>query len=111
MTDNHSKLTEYFNPLSRADRRTLEERMRTHRDRLEAEGYTVTIAESENGLFAGVLVIDEAQGQFGFLEADGRVTWVTNQNQGIGALGTAVAQNPTEELDQDIEGLDYADIG
>ena len=110
MTGQHARLTDYFKRLSRTDRRELEERMHRHRERLEAEGYTVTIAEGENGLFAGVLVIDDEKGLFGFLEDDGRVTWLTGQNQGIGALGSAVAQNPTEKLDHEIEGLGDAEI-
>ncbi len=102
-------LRSYFNPLSPNDRRRLERRRDEYRDQLEAQGYDVMIAEGENGLFAGVLVIDDEQGRFGFLEEDGSVSWLGG-DQGIGALGSAVAQTPTEELEQEVEGLEHVDV-
>jgi hypothetical protein len=112
MTDDD--LDTYFDPLTNSDRAALERRLERHRDRLEAEGYELAIADGEHGLFAGVLVIDRDQGRFGFLEPSGEVAWLGGGLGGIGALGTAVAQNPTdrleEQLDPDVEGLENADI-
>jgi hypothetical protein len=103
-------LRTYFERLSADDRRELEQRAERHRDRLEAEGYEVAVAEGEHGFFAGVLVIDEAAGDYGFLEDDGSVVWISRDPTGIGALGSAVAQNPTEALQQDVDGLENADV-
>lgn len=100
----------YFEQLTMSDRAELETRLERYRDQLEAQGYEATIAEGENGFFAGVLVIDDDRGRFGFLESDGSVTWIGGDNEGIGALGTAVAQKPTEELAQDPEGLENVDV-
>lgn len=110
MPNKRSDLQKYFNPLTRADKRTLERRLEEYREQLESRGYELSIAEGDQGFFAGVLVIDDDNGRFGFLESDGSVTWLTGENQEIGALGTAVVQNPTDELDQDIDGLENADI-
>lgn len=110
MSGKRSKLGEYFNPLTSTDKRSLERRLETYRDQIEDLGYELAIAEGEHGFFAGVLVIDDANDRFGFLEDDGSVSWINGENQDIGALGTAVAQNPTEELQQDIDGLENADI-
>jgi len=109
MTDS-SKLRKYFKPLTSADRKALERRIEQYGDQLEAQGYEVTIAHGENGFFAGVLVIDESGGRFGFLEPDGSVSWLSGDLGGIGTLGTAVAQNPTEELQQEVDGLEDADV-
>lgn len=84
--------------------------MEAYRSQLESQGFEVAIAEGDQGFFAGVLVIDDDAGRFGFLESDGSVTWLTGDNQGIGALGSAVAQNPTDELDQDVDGLENVEI-
>lgn len=100
----------YFEQLTMSDRAELETRLERYRDQLETQGYEATIAEGENGFFAGVLVIDDEGGRFGFLEADGSVTWIGGDNEGIGALGTAVAQKPTEELAQDPDGLENVDV-
>ncbi|MFC3958629.1 hypothetical protein [Halovivax cerinus] len=100
----------YFEQLTMSDRAELETRLERYRDQLEAQGYEATVAEGENGFFAGVLVIDDEGGRFGFLEPDGSVTWIGGDNEGIGALGTAVAQNPTEELAQDPDGLENVDV-
>ena len=110
MPNERSKLRKYFNPLTRTDRRVLEKRLEEYRDQLEPQGYELAIAEGNQGFFAGVLVIDDDAGRFGFLEADGSVTWLTADNQGIGALGTAVLQNHTDELDQEVDGLENAEI-
>jgi len=109
MTDS-SELRKYFRPLTSTDEQTLERRLEKYREQLEAQGYEVTIAHGENGFFAGVLVIDDAEGRFGFLEADGSVSWLSGDFGGIGALGSAVVQNPTDELQQEVDGLENADI-
>lgn len=110
MTGPSNPLAKYFTPLTPIDRRALEARLEEYRPHLEAQGYEVTIAEGERGLFAGVLVIDDERGRFGFLEANGSVTWLTGTVGGIGSLGTAVAQRPTEALQNEVDGLDYADV-
>jgi hypothetical protein len=110
MTANYSDLSTYFDPLSSSDRRELEQRAERHRDRLEAAGYEVAVAEGEHGFFAGVLVIDEANDQYGFLEPDGTVAWITADPTGVGTLGDAVAQNPTEELRPDDDALENVDV-
>lgn len=110
MTGNDTPLEAYFNRLSSDDRERLEERMERYRDQLESQGYEVTIAEGESGFFAGVLVIDEGNGRFGFLESTGSVSWITGDAGGIGALGSAVAQNPSEKLESDVEGLENVDV-
>lgn len=109
MTDS-SELRKYFRPLTGTDKQTLQRRLEKYREQLEAQGYEVTIAHGENGFFAGVLVIDDQNGRFGFLEADGSVSWLGGGLGGIGALGSAVAQNPTDALEQDIDGLENADV-
>lgn len=110
MTNNRSSLQEYFNPLTTTDKQALERRLEEHRDRLESQGFEVAVAEAENGFFAAVLVIDDRTDRFGFLEPDGSVAWIAGQEQGIGALGSAVLQNPTEKLEQDVDGLENAEI-
>ena len=110
MTDVPSPLAKYFRSLTPADRARLEERLEQYRPQLEDQGYDAAIAEGEHGLFAGVLVIDRSDGRFGFLEADGSVTWLTGGAGGIGALGSAVAQRPTEALENEVEGLDHTDV-
>ena len=102
MTDN-THLGKYFNQLSYTDRKELEQRMEQYRERLEAEGYELAIAESDGGLFGGVLVIDEESYQSGFLEDDGSVTWLSSNASGIGALGSAIMQNPTTEFENQLE--------
>lgn len=100
MTDDQP-LDTYFEPLTPSDRAQLEERMDQYRDQLEAEGYDVATADGERGFFADVLVIDDERGRFGFLDADGSVRWLTGGLRGVGALGGAVVQNPTEQLYDD----------
>ncbi len=103
MTNERSTLGTYFQRLTTTDHRQLEERLERHRDRLEEQGFQLSIAEGEHGFFAGVLVIDDATDRFGFLEDDGTVTWIGGAGGGIGALGSAVAQNPSAELDQQLD--------
>lgn len=110
MTDNDTSLDRYFDRLTEADRERLERRLERYREQLEEQGYEVTIAEGTNGFFAGVLVIDDAAGRFGFLESDGSISWITGDIGGIGALGSAVVQNPTRELEGRSEGLENADL-
>lgn len=110
MSNNDTSLDRYFDRLTEAEREQLEGRLERHRDRLEEQGYEVTIAEGTNGFFAGVLVIDDAAGRFGFLESDGSVSWITGDVGGIGALGSAVVQNPTTELEGQSEGLENVDV-
>lgn len=110
MDGNDTSLEAHFNRLKADDRAQLEERMERYRDQLEAQGYELTIAEGEGGFFAGVLVIDEETGRFGFLESTGSVTWITGDLGGIGALGSAVAQNPSEKLESDIDGLENVNV-
>ncbi|AGB16595.1 hypothetical protein Halru_2001 [Halovivax ruber XH-70] len=100
----------YFETLTMSDRADLETRLERYRDQLADQGYEATIAEGEDGFFAGVLVIDDDGGRFGFLEPDGSISWIGGENGGIGALGTAVAQNPTEELEPETDGLDNVDV-
>ncbi|WP_247729111.1 hypothetical protein [Halovivax limisalsi] len=103
-------LDTYFERLTMQDRAELETRLERYRDQLEAQGYEATVAAGENGFFAGVLVIDDDGGRFGFLEPDGSVSWIGDENGGIGALGTAIAQKPTEELTPDGDGLEGVDV-
>jgi len=110
MTDDDAPLGTYFDRLTSDDRAQLEERMERYRDQLEAQGYEVTIAEGGGGFFAGVLVIDDENGRFGFLESTGNVSWIGGNVGGIGALGGAVAQNPSEELRSQVEGLENVDV-
>lgn len=110
MTADPSDLREYFKPLSVSDKTELEQRAETYREQLEAQGYEVAVAESEHGFFAGVLVIDTDAGHYGFLEADGTVAWIRSDPTDVGSLGSAVAQNPTEALQQDADELDNVDI-
>jgi hypothetical protein len=110
MTGNDTPVETYFNRLSSDDRERLEERMERYRDQLESQGYEVTIAEGQGGFFAGVLVIDDRRGRFGFLESTGNVRWITGDVGGIGALGAAVAQNPSEKLESEVEGLENVDV-
>jgi hypothetical protein len=91
-------------------RRSFEERARRYETQLESNGYEVTIAEGANGFFAGVLVIDDAEHRFGFLEENGSVTWLTGATGDLGGLGTAIAQNRTEEFDQEIAGLENVTV-
>jgi hypothetical protein len=109
MTDD-TPLDTYFEQLTAADRAQLEERMERHRDRLESQGYEVAIADGEHGFFAGVLVIDDDAGRFGFLDASGNVNWLTDGATGFGALGNAVVQNPSERLQSQVDGLDNVDV-
>ncbi|MEF8825925.1 MAG: hypothetical protein V5A27_06240 [Halapricum sp.] len=110
MTGSDSPVEENFDPIDEAERKRLEARMERYEDQLNEQGYEVAIAEGGGGFFAGVLVIDDAQGRFGFLEENGSVTWITGNVGGIGALGSAVAQNPSEQLQQEVEGLENADV-
>lgn len=110
MTDSHDSLNQYFNPLTNSDRGQLEERLERYRPQLEEQGYEATIADGQNGLFAGVLVIDDANGRFGFLESSGSINWLTGDLGGIGALGSAVVQNPSDELEGTFEGSEHVDV-
>jgi hypothetical protein len=110
MNDDDPNLNKYFNRLTREDRSALEHRIEQYGDQLRDQGYEVSIAEGTDGFFAGVLVIDSDRGRFGFLEANGSVSWLSDGAGGIGSLGSAVVQRPTEELDPDVEGLENADI-
>lgn len=110
MSSDPPNLGKYFNELTSIDKQTLEDRMERYREQLEGQGYQVTIAEGTQGFFAGVLVIDEENGRLGFLEENGSVTWISGSMDSIGGLGSAVLQNPTEELEQEVEGLENADI-
>lgn len=110
MTDHDEKLNTYFNPLTQDDRSALQQRIEQYGDQLRDQGYQVSLAEGTNGFFAAALVIDEENGRFGFLEADGSVSWLSAGTGGIGSLGSAVVQRPTEELKPDIDGLENADI-
>jgi hypothetical protein len=111
MTANDRTLERYFNQLTNEDREQLRERMDRYRSQLENQGYEVALAEGENSFFAGVLVIDRDNGRFGFLEPDGSVAWISGgQIGGIGALGSAVAQNHTDALESQTEGLENVDV-
>ncbi|MFB6162578.1 MAG: hypothetical protein ABEJ86_03940 [Halococcoides sp.] len=110
MTDSSDGIDEYYDPLTNEEHSELEHRLETHRDRLEAEGYEVTIAEGDEGFFAGVLVIDDEQGRFGFLDESGSIEWVKGNVGGVGALGHAIAQNPGEKLESAVDGLDAVDV-
>lgn len=110
MTHDDTPLDTYFDPLSQRERGQLQERKDRYQEQLEAQGYEVSVAEGEHGFFAGVLVIDEDEGRFGFLEDDGSVTWITGGVGGIGALGSAVFQNQSAALEQQVEGLENADV-
>lgn len=108
MTDDHA-FERYYDRLTSDQRERLAERMERHREHLEAQGYEVALAEGEGNFFAGVLVIDDENGRFGFLEEDGGVSWITGGG-GIGALGSAVVQNPNERLERQVDGLENADV-
>lgn len=110
MTTDDPPLSKYFDALDSSTEDTLENRMKRYRPQLEQEGYRVTLARGTKGFFAGVLVIDEERGRFGFLEENGSVTWISGTMGGIGALGSAVAQNPTDELEQSVDGLENANV-
>lgn len=110
MTGDNPNLGKYYDELTNSDRKRLEERKERYRDQLEEQGYEVAIAEGDQGFFAGVLVIDDENGRFGFLESTGSVAWITGDAGGIGALGSAVVQNPSEELQQEAEGLENVDV-
>lgn len=110
MTELPSSLAKYFQPLTPTDRARLETRLEQYRPQLEDQGYDVAIADGEHGLFAGVLVIDRDDGRFGFLEADGSIAWLTGAVGGIGSLGSAVVQRPTEALENEVDGLDDTDV-
>lgn len=109
MTDD-SSFERYYDRLTDSHREQLEERMERYREQLEDRGYEVALAEGEGGFFAGVLVIDDENGRYGFLEDTGSVSWISGDVGGIGALGSAVVQNPNERLDQEIDGLENADV-
>lgn len=101
---------EYFGPLTASQRESLRARMERYRDGLEGNGYELALAEGVGGLFAGVLVIDDERGRAGFLEANGSVTWLDGSTGGLGALGSAIAQNHTDALDSAIDVPDGVDI-
>lgn len=103
-------LGKYFNRLTSVDKQQLEDRMERYRDQLEDQGYQVTTADGSQGFFAGVLVIDEENGRFGFLEENGSVAWITGNLDDVGGLGSAVLQKPTAELKQEVEGLENAEV-
>jgi hypothetical protein len=112
MTERKKRLRQYFNHLTGEDRKELKERMEKYRPGLEEQGYEVVLAEGENNFFAGVLVIDREGGRFGFLEPSGNVAWITGKGDigGIGALGSAIVQNPTEKLENQVEGLENTEL-
>lgn len=110
MSKDTPRLDKYFHKLDSETEDQLEERKERYREQLEQQGYDVVVASGTEGFFAGVLVIDEERGRFGFLEENGSVTWITGHMTNIGALGSAVAQDPTEELEQSVDGLENADI-
>lgn len=110
MTGNDTPIESYFNRLGSDDRARLEERMERYRDQLESQGYEVTLAEGGGGFFAGVLVIDDERGRFGFLESTGSVSWISGDVGGLGALGSAIAQNPSEKLESEVEGLENVEV-
>ncbi|WP_066418072.1 hypothetical protein [Halorubrum aethiopicum] len=109
MTENDPPLDEYFDPLRTEHRTSLRKRMERYREQLEDRGYEVTIAEGTTGLFAGVLVIDEERGRFGFLEEDGSVSWLDGSG-GFGALGSAIVQNHTDEFERQAGAIENADV-
>lgn len=110
MSDDGSPLREYFDPLTADQQSSLRARMERYRDQLEDRGYEVAIAEGDGGLFSGVLVIDDERGRAGFLEANGGVTWLDGSAAGLGALGSAIAQNHVEELDSLADLPDGVDV-
>ena len=93
----------YFEPLDEGQRRELERRLEQYRGQLEDQGYELAIADGENGFFAGVLVIDEARGRYGFLEAEGTVVWLDADATGLGYLGSAIVQSHGPKLENSIE--------
>jgi len=93
----------YFEPLDEDHRQELEQRLEQYRDQLEDQGYELAIADGKNGFFAGVLVIDEERGRYGFLEADGTVAWLDADATGLGYLGSAIAQSHGPKLENSIE--------
>ncbi|WP_144923614.1 hypothetical protein [Halorubrum salsamenti] len=109
MTENDPPLDDYFDPLRTDHRTSLRKRMERYREQLEDRGYEVTIAEGTTGLFAGVLVIDEDRGRFGFLEEDGSVSWLDGTGS-IGALGSAIVQNHSEAFERQTAELDDLDV-
>ncbi|WP_167880009.1 hypothetical protein [Halorhabdus rudnickae] len=57
-----------------------------------------------------MLVIDNENGRFGFLEAGGSVNCLGGDIGGIGALGSAIVQNPDDALQERADGLANVDI-
>ena len=110
MSEDRSPVRTYFDPLTSDQQSRLRARMQRYRPQLEDNGYEVTIAEGSGGLFAGVLVIDDERGRAGFLEENGSVTWLDGATGGLGALGSAIVQNQTDELDSSIDVPDGVDI-
>jgi len=110
MTQDTHDLTAYFRQLTADDREQLESRLQRHRDQLAEQGYDASIAEGEHGLFAGVLVIDEEGDRVGFLEADGTINWLSGDVGGIGALGAAIVQRPSDRLQKQTDGPENVDI-
>ena len=102
MTDSGNPVRTHFSPLTTHQRTELRARMERYRAQLEDNGYDVAIAEGSNGFFAGVLVSDEERGRVGFLEENGAVTWLDGSAGGVGALSSAIAQNPIDEQDSAI---------
>ncbi|MFC5280148.1 hypothetical protein ACFPM1_15475 [Halorubrum rubrum] len=100
----------YFEPLTTDQRESLRARMERYRDGLEGNGYELALAEGVGGLFAGVLVIDDERGRAGFLETNGAVTWLDGSTGGLGALGSAIAQNHTDALDAAVDVPEGVDI-
>lgn len=108
MTDD--SIETYYDPLTDSDREQLAERAERYRDQLADQGFEVAVAEDDRGFFGGVLVIDDETGRFGFLDADGSVNWLSGDVGGIGALSSAVVQNPSEALEQEVADLENADV-
>jgi hypothetical protein len=110
MSDDRPEMGNHFDPLTSTQRSSLRSRMERYRPQLEDRGYNVAVAEGTGGLFGGVLVIDDAGGRVGFLESNGAVTWLDGSASGLGALGSAIAQNHTEALGSAVDFPDGVDV-
>lgn len=110
MSDDGPAVRPYFDPLTSTQRSSLRSRMERYRSQLEDRGYEVAVAEGTNGLFGGVLVIDDERGRVGFLESNGAVTWLDGSAGGLGALGSAITQNHTEALESAVDFPEGVDV-
>ena len=110
MSDDRPEMGTHFDPLTSTQRSSLRSRMERYRPQLEDRGYDVAVAEGTGGLFGGVLVIDDDGGRVGFLESNGAVTWLDGSASGLGALGSAIAQNHTEALGSAVDFPDGVDV-